>query len=285
MLNALSIDIEEHFQVHAFEGVISRSEWDRHPSRVTANTRHVLRLLKIHNVRATFFVLGWIADRYPELVCEIARNGHEIASHGHWHELNYRQNAAEFARDLEQSLSAINSAFQSDISVPPPRIIGYRAPSFSITGESLWVLDILREHDILYDSSIFPLFAHDRYGIPSANRFINRIRNDLWEIPVSTVRWAKRNWPVAGGGYLRLLPLWVTRRAIRRINREGSPAVVYVHPWEFDPQQPRIPNTPPLARFRHYVNLNKTESRFRALLQEFQFAPICEVFASELSSS
>jgi len=256
--------------------VVNRSAWDRYPSRVVANTQRILRLLAECNVRATFFVLGWVADRYPDLVKEIAASGHEIATHGYWHELVYRQTPAEFAADLSQSLAAIGQAFNG---LQPA---GYRAPAFSITNQSLWALDILRDHSITYDSSIFPLATHDRYGIKNADRFANKTFDGLWEFPVSTVRMGKQNWPVAGGGYFRLFPLWITRQAIRHLNAQGHPAVIYLHPWEVDPDQPRIHNAPLLSRFRHYVNIHKTESRLRTLLNEFKFAPICEVFASYL---
>jgi polysaccharide deacetylase family protein (PEP-CTERM system associated) len=276
--NALTIDVEEHFQVHAFETVVDRSAWDHYPSRVVANTRRILRLLKECDVQATFFVLGWVADRYPDLVKEIAMSDHEVATHGYWHELIYRQTPDEFAADLSQSLEALGRAFNG---LQPA---GYRAPAFSITRQSLWALDILRDHSIIYDSSIFPLAAHDRYGLNSANRFANKIYEGLWEFPISTIRLGKQNWPVAGGGYFRLSPLWITRQAIRHLNRQGHPAVVYLHPWEFDPHQPRIPDAPLLSRFRHYVNIHKTESRLRTLLNEFEFAPVREVFAGHLEA-
>ena len=279
MLNSLTIDIEEHFQVHAFETVVDRSAWDRFSSRVAANTRHVLRLLAEYDVHGTFFVLGWVADRHPDLVEEIAINGHEIATHGYWHELVYRQTPAEFAADLRQSLAAIG---RGAAGLQPA---GYRAPSFSITEQSTWALDVLRDHGIAYDSSIFPLIAHDRYGMHNANRFANRVSEGLWEFPVSTVRLGKWNWPVGGGGYFRLLPLSVTRSAIRHLNAKGHPAVVYLHPWEFDPDQPRVLGAPLLSRFRHYVNLGRTESRLRALLSEFRFAPMCVAFASRLEAA
>jgi polysaccharide deacetylase family protein (PEP-CTERM system associated) len=276
MLNALTIDVEEHFQVHAFETVIDRSDWDRYPSRVGDNTRRILRLLAEYDVRATFFVLGWVADRHPDLVQEIATAGHEIGTHGYWHELIYRQTAAEFAADLSRSLDAIGRATGG---LHP---VGYRAPAFSITRQSLWALDILPEHGIKYDSSIFPLTAHDRYGIGNAERFGHKVRDGLWEFPMSTVRLGKSNWPVAGGGYFRLFPLWVTRQAIRRINAEGHPAVVYLHPWEFDPDQPRVATAPLRSCFRHYVNLHRTERRLRALLQECKFGAMCEAFTDRL---
>ena len=279
VLNTLTIDVEEHFQVHAFETVIDRSAWDHYPSRVTANTRRILRLLAEHGVHATFFMLGWIADRHPALVKEIAMSGHEIATHGYWHELVYRQTPDEFAADLRQSLDAIGRGCNGS------QPAGYRAPAFSITRDSLWALDVLRDHGMSYDSSIFPLAAHDRYGINNANRFASRMSRDLWEFPVSTIRLGKQNWPVAGGGYFRLYPLWVTRHAIRRLNAQGHPAVIYLHPWEFDPDQPRIPGAPLLSRFRHYVNIGRTESRLRTLLKEFRFGPIREVFASQLEAA
>lgn len=286
MQNALTFDVEEHFQVHNFENVIARRDWDQHPSRVVQNTRKVLSLLSQHRVRATFFILGWVAERSPELVREIAEGGHEIASHGYWHELIYRQTADEFARDLEQSLDAIAHALRgSSHANRASEINGYRAPGFSITQQSLWALDVLSDHGFRYDSSIFPLVAHDRYGISSANRFASRIRNGMWEIPVSTVSIGKRNWPVAGGGYFRLYPAWLTRRAIRRINSEGHPAVVYLHPWEFDPDQPRVEDASSLSRFRHYVNLTKTEERLRSLLEHFEFGPMGEVFACRFGES
>lgn len=276
MLNALTIDVEEYFQVHGFETVINRSAWDHYPSRVVASTQKILRLLAEYDVSATFFILGWVADRNPDLVKEIATSGHEIASHGYWHELLYRLTPDEFAADLRLSLDAITRA--SNGSQP----VGYRAASFSITNQSLWALDILREQGFKYDSSIFPLAAHDRYGINDANRFANELCDGLWEFPVSTIRLGKQNWPVAGGGYFRLYPLWITRQAIRHLNGQGHPAVIYLHPWEFDPDQPRIPDAPLPSRFRHYINLAKTECRLRALLDEFEFAPMRKVFTGYL---
>ena len=279
VINALTIDVEEHFQVHAFEAVIDRSEWECLPSRVVANTRRVLHLLAEFDVRATFFVLGWVADRQPALVEEIAARGHEVATHGYWHQLVYRQSPKEFALDLCQSIEAIGRVIGTS------QLHGYRAPSFSITRRSLWALSVLQDHGIRYDSSIFPLVAHDRYGIGDANRFANQMKEGLWELPVSTVRLAGQNLPVAGGGYFRLYPLWLTRAAIHWLNAQPQPAVVYLHPWEFDPDQPRIADAPRLSRFRHYINLRRTESRLRKLLDEFPFAPMREVFAHELQAT
>lgn len=274
--NALTIDVEEHFQVHNLEGAVRREDWDRQPSRVVANTRLLLGLLADHDVRATFFVLGWVAERHPDLVREIGAAGHEVGTHGYAHQLIYRQTPAEFDDDIGRAVEAILRA-------GGPAPIGYRAPGFSITAQSMWATEILQKRGMLYDSSIFPLALHDRYGVRSASRFANRLPCGLWEFPPSTLRFAGQNWPVAGGGYFRLYPLWLTRFALRRLSREGQPAVFYVHPWEFDPGQPRVSGLSALSRFRHYQNLNLTERRLRALLAEFRFAPMREAFADRLS--
>lgn len=279
MRNALTIDVEEYFQVHAFESVVERSNWDHYPNRVTDNTSRILDLLAQYDVKATFFILGWVADRYPGLVNRIAEDGHEIATHGYWHELVYRQTPKDFADDICLSLEAIEAA------LPGAAIAGYRAPSFSITSKSLWALDVLHDLGMAYDSSIFPLSVHDRYGIENASRFASKPRRGLWEIPVSTIRLGKKNWPVAGGGYFRLFPLCLTRIALRHLNGEGQPAVIYLHPWEFDPQQPRISGASLLSRFRHYVNIDKTANRLRALLEEFKFGPIRDVFSPHLQTA
>jgi polysaccharide deacetylase family protein (PEP-CTERM system associated) len=276
MLNALTIDVEDYFQVHAFQSVITRANWDRYATRVVDNTERILKLLAEHDVRATFFVLGWVAERYPALVRAIAEQGHEIGTHGYWHELVYQQTPTVFASDLQRSLTAITDA------VPDANILGYRAPAFSITAASLWALDVLADHGIQYDSSIFPLSLHDRYGIADANRFASRLSNGMWEFPTSTVKLGKWNWPVAGGGYFRLYPRWLTERAIHHLNQQGEPAVIYLHPWEFDPTQPRVNDAPRLSKFRHYVNLAKTEARLRYLIKQYHFGPMAEVFANQL---
>lgn len=289
MRNALTIDVEEYFQAHAYEKVVGRAAWDRLPARVVDNTRRILALLAEHRTHATFFVLGWVADRHPALVREIAARGHELASHGYGHELVYRQTRAEFADDLGRSLAAIRRALGNGAS-GDRTVLGYRAPSFSLTDDCRWALDVLGEHGLRYDSSVQPaagtgsrLRGGKRAGLTGAGRFAARIGERLWEFPVSTVRLAGRNWPVAGGGWFRLLPLAVTRRAIARINREGRPAVVYLHPWEFDPAEPEVPGAAALSRFRHRLNLHKTEARLRRLLAEGAFGPMREVFAAELA--
>ena len=285
MRNALTIDVEEHFQAHAYEKLIDRSTWDRLPSRVVRNTERVLQVLADHGTHATFFVLGWVAERHPELVRAIAGAGHEVGSHGYAHQLLYRQSPSDFADDLERSLAAIRQALGGG-----DRPLGYRAPGFSLTDETLWALDILRAHGIAYDSSLQPLDMRGgsalrggkRVGVAGASRFAARVGGGLWEFPVSTVRLAGRNWPVAGGGYFRLFPLWVTRRAIRRINAEGQPAIVYLHPWELDPGEPRVAQAPTLSSLRHRVNLGRTESRLRRLLGAGEFGPLRDVFAEQL---
>lgn len=288
MRNALTIDVEEHFQAHAYEKLIDRSTWDRLPSRVVRNTERVLQVLADHGTHATFFVLGWVAERHPELVRAIAGAGHEVGSHGYAHQLLYRQSPSDFADDLERSLATIRQALGGG-----DRPLGYRAPGFSLTDDTLWALDILRAHGIAYDSSLQPLDMRGgsalrggkRVGVAGASRFAARVGGGLWEFPVSTVRLAGRNWPVAGGGYFRLFPLWVTRRAIRRINAEGQPAIVYLHPWELDPGEPRVAQAPTLSSLRHRVNLGRTESRLRRLLGAGEFGPLRDVFAEQLRAA
>ena len=275
MVNVLTVDVEDYFQVHAFESVVRRSDWPRFESRVSGNTERVLGLLRDLSVKATFFILGWVAERYPGVVRAIDSDGHELATHGYGHELVYRQSPQDFVVDLRRSMELIESATGK-------LITGYRAPSFSITRDSLWALDLLREMGMRYDSSIFPLCYHDRYGIPDAERHAHRLPNGLLELPIATVAWMGRNWPVGGGGYLRLLPYEVTRWALGRINAEGHPFVVYFHPWELDTQQPRIAAAPPLSRFRHYVNQGTLENKLRRLCEDFAFAPVSKVYAREL---
>jgi polysaccharide deacetylase family protein (PEP-CTERM system associated) len=279
MLNALTFDIEDYFHVHAFDGVILRETWDDIPTRVVENTRLILRLLREHETTATFFVLGWVAERHPEIVQEIAADGHELASHGYAHELVHTIGPDRFRNDVMRSLEALRTA------VPQARIQGYRAPSFSINTQSHWAFDILESLGFSYDSSVFPVSFHDRYGMRAAPRFAHIIGKGLLEFPLSTIRVFRCNWPVAGGGYFRLSPLAFTTWAINRINSGGQPATVYLHPWEFDPGQPRVSAAPLRSRFRHYVNLHRTENRLRALLQRFSFGPIESVFEQHLTQA
>jgi polysaccharide deacetylase family protein (PEP-CTERM system associated) len=286
MRNALTIDVEEYFQAHAYERVIPRARWDELPARVVENTRRILALLAEHRTHATFFILGWVADRHPGLVREIVAGGHELGSHGYAHELVYRQSRDEFGDDIGRSLAAIRRAAGGDGAV-----LGYRAPGFSVTGKSPWAFEVLRAHGFRYDSSLQPvssgrgtLRGGKRIGDADTPRFASRVPDGLWEFPVSTVRVAGRNWPVAGGGWFRLFPLAVTRGAIRRINAEGEPAIVYLHPWEFDPDEPVVPGASALSRFRHRINLHRTEARLRRLLRDTEFAPLREVFAPQLAA-
>jgi polysaccharide deacetylase family protein (PEP-CTERM system associated) len=264
--NAMTIDVEDYFHVSAFERHIDRRRWDSFESRVVANTDRLLRLVAAADVRATFFVLGWVAERFPDLVARIARDGHEIASHGYSHRLVYDMTPREFAEDIRRA-----KALLERISGQP--VLGYRAPSYSITRQSLWAFDVLLDEGYVYDASVFPIH-HDRYGIPDAPRFpyrVTRAAGSLWELPGSTVRWAGQNLPIGGGGYFRLLPYGWTRRGIAYVNSiERRPVMFYLHPWEIDPGQPRI-EAPLVSRFRHYRNLGKTEPRLSRLLAEFRF--------------
>lgn len=267
-IHGLSFDVEEHFQVSAFWSEARRQQWDTLESRVENNTRRIAELLAAHNMSATFFVLGWVAERHPELVRFLSREGHEIASHGYSHELVTAQSPESFRSDIRKAKHILE-----DIIGNP--VLGYRAPSFSITRETRWALDILVEEDYLYDSSVFPIF-HDRYGMPGADPYCHQLATGagpLWEAPPSTIEVFGLRWPVAGGGYFRLIPYGVLRHLLRRIERAGRPLVMYLHPWELDPAQPRMEGSL-LSQFRHYNNLHKTELRLVSLLSEFQFGPI-----------
>ncbi|OHB67887.1 MAG: hypothetical protein A2V70_06090 [Planctomycetes bacterium RBG_13_63_9] len=271
-LNALTIDVEDYFQVSGFEKDISRDRWDHWDSRVVANTHRVLKLLDRHGVKATFFVLGWVARHYPQLVQEISSCGHEIGSHSYWHRLVYEQLPEEFRSDLQQSRDILTDTIGQ-------RITAHRAPSFSITKRSLWALEILVEEGFLVDTSVYPTY-HDRYGIPDAEPRIHRITTPagpLWEFPPSVAKFARLSLPVSGGGYFRLYPLQLTLRLLTRINhKQRRPFMFYVHPWEFDPEQPRIQAGSRMSRARHYVNLASTESKLATLLERFRFGRLCD---------
>jgi polysaccharide deacetylase family protein (PEP-CTERM system associated) len=268
----MSIDVEDYFHVSAFDGILPRSAWPTMESRVCANTERLLDLFDEFQTRSTFFVLGCVGERFPDLVRTIAKRGHEIASHGYAHRLIYDQTPEAFRLDVRRAKELLEDACGR-------RVVGYRAPSYSITPRSLWALDILVEEGYEYDSSIFPI-RHDRYGIPVSARRpyrIDRKAGSLMEVPGSTTRLGPMNLPIAGGGYFRLLPYWWTRWGISRVNRlEGRAAIFYLHPWEIDPQQPRLP-IGRLGGFRHYHNLDDTESRLRQLLTDFRFGAIDDV--------
>jgi len=272
IVNAMTVDVEDYFQVSAFEDRVCRTEWHKFESRVCRNTERLLEIFDDVGVRATFFVLGWVAEQFPELVRQICMGGHELASHGYAHRLVYSITPQEFRDDLRRAKAALESA----AGVP---ILGYRAPSFSITRHSMWALDVLIEEGYVYDASIYPIH-HDRYGIPGWLRHVHKVERpggSLWELPGSTMRLAGMNFPIGGGGYFRLLPYGWTRRGIERLNEsEQQPAIFYLHPWEIDPGQPRIAGSG-LTQVRHYGNLAKTETRLRRMLSEFTFGRVSDV--------
>ena len=275
-MNAMSIDVEEHFQVSAFEERISRADWASHASRVERNIGRILALLDDTDSRATFFTLGCVAERHPAMIREIVRCGHELASHGWDHTRVRNQTSDQFRADVERT-----RAMLEDISGEP--VIGYRAASFSIGADTPWAHDVLRETGHAYSSSIYPI-RHDHYGSPDSPRFAHRPRPDgLLEIPLTTVRAFGRNLPGGGGGFFRLLPFAYSRWAIRRVNRQdGMPAAFYLHPWEVDPDQPRVPGISLKTKFRHYVNLSRFEARLGKLLGEFRWGRMDDVYRDAL---
>lgn len=271
MLNALTVDVEEYFQVHAFEEVVGRKNWEKYESRVETNTSWLLDILAELGTRATFFILGWIAERHPTLVRRIHDAGHEVATHGYGHCLIYKQTPEQFRSDLERSLDIIQD-------ITGEKVLGFRAPSFSVTKDSMWALDVIQECGLRYDSSIYPAapLVHNRYGIPGAPRAPHLIRPGLWEFPMTTLHWLGRDFPIGGGGWLRHYPYALTRWGLRKVNAEGRPVIVYLHPWEVDPDQPRIKGSL-WRQYLHYHNLHKTGERLKALCREFHFVPIREV--------
>jgi len=265
--NALTVDVEDYFHVAALAPNIHRDSWASRESRVVGNTQKLLAIFEQFDVRGTFFVLGWVAERHPQLVRDIAARGHEIACHGYSHRLVYEQSPEEFYAETLRAKNLLEEITGS-------AVVGYRAASYSIVRESLWALDILVELGFAYDSSIFPV-RHDRYGIPNAERVPHRLATlngkSIVEWPLATARILGCRLPVAGGGYFRLLPYWLSRWGLASINRrELQPFIFYLHPWEVDPEQPRV-SASWLSRFRHYTNLGKCEERLRRLLGEFRF--------------
>ncbi|MGH8177839.1 MAG: XrtA system polysaccharide deacetylase [Steroidobacter sp.] len=268
--NAMTVDVEDYFHVTAFAQTLDRARWPTLESRVEQNTRRLLEVFGRRGVRATFFVLGWVAERAPALIRELHRAGHEIACHGLTHELVYKQTPALFRTETQRAKSLLED-------LTGAKVRGYRAATYSITAQSLWALDILEELGFEYDSSVFPV-RHDLYGIPGASRRPFRVASGkLLEVPLTTIKLLGQHLPCAGGGYFRLLPYGVFRWAVRRANREGLPAVFYMHPWEIDPGQPRI-DAPWRSRFRHYTNLHRTEARLEALIGDFRWASMEDVF-------
>lgn len=273
--NYLTIDVEEHFQVSAFEGVVKKVDWGNHESRVTKNTETILHLLETAGVTATFFVVGWVAEKHPQLLQTIDKAGHEIGCHSYLHRKVYDLTPKEFREDTYKAKSILED-------ITGKKVYGYRAPSYSITEKSLWALKIIEELGFTYDSSIFPVY-HDLYGIPGAPRFEYDIPGStLKEFPISTKNLFGLNLPVSGGGYFRLFPYWFIKSQLKLINKnEGKPFMFYLHPWEVDPEQPRVKGVGLKSLFRHYNNLDKTSARFTSLLQDFRFESISARIARE----
>jgi len=272
ILNAISIDVEDYFQVNAFANNISVNDWDKFKCRVVANTERILDQFAEHNCIATFFILGWVAERFPELVAKIDRAGHEVASHGYSHQLIYNQDQKVFKEETFKSKAILED-------ITGKKVRGYRAASYSITDKSLWAFDTLIEAGFEYDSSVFPV-RHDVYGIhdfpKEPHLYTGSESGAIVEFPISTCKLFGYELPVAGGGYFRLYPYWFSRFCLNKINRADQSFVFYLHPWEVDPNQPRV-ETNWKSRFRHYNNLNKCEGRLNSLLKDFRFSSVEQV--------
>jgi len=271
IVNALTIDVEDYFQVSALAPHFPRKDWETVPCRVERNVDVILSMLHEYGAKATFFTLGWIAERYPHLVRLIAMEGHELASHGYAHQRASDQSPAAFLADITLAKTVLED-------IAGTAVIGYRAPSFSIGKGNPWAHDCIAEAGYRYSSSVYPV-KHDHYGVPDAPRFPYRLENGLMEMPITTVRYLGRNLPAGGGGYFRLLPYPASRWLIRQVNEtDKKPAMFYFHPWEVDPEQPRVAGTTAKTRFRHYVNLSRTEDRLRRLMNDFSWGRMDDVF-------
>jgi polysaccharide deacetylase family protein (PEP-CTERM system associated) len=269
--NAMTIDVEDYFQVSAFAPYIDRRDWDARECRVERNVEAILALLAEHGTQATFFTLGWIAERYPQIVRDIVAQGHELASHGYGHQRASDLSQDAFADDVGRAKKLLED-------IGGVAVQGYRAPSFSIGAGNLWAFDVLQAAGYRYSSSVYPI-AHDHYGMPDSPRFAYPVRAGLLEVPVTTLRVLNRNLPSSGGGYFRLLPYALSRWMIRQVNaRDQQSAVFYFHPWEIDPGQPRIPGIDGKTRFRHYVNISRTQDRIRQLLEDFAWGRMDDIF-------
>jgi polysaccharide deacetylase family protein (PEP-CTERM system associated) len=274
LINALTVDVEDYFQVSAFDHHVHRDAWERMPSRVERNVDELLQLLGERRARATFFTLGWVAQRHPQLIRRIVANGHELASHGFGHRRASDLDHAAFSADIRRAKTLLED-------VSGAAVIGYRAPSFSIDRRNLWAFDCIAAAGYRYSSSVYPV-QHDHYGMPDAPRFPYRVCDGLLEIPVTTTRLFGRNLPAGGGGYFRLAPYRMSRWAIARVNRrEQRPAIFYFHPWEIDPGQPRVDGVGIKTRFRHYLNLHRTKARLTRLLSDFEWDRVDRVFDVE----
>jgi polysaccharide deacetylase family protein (PEP-CTERM system associated) len=265
VVNAISVDVEDYYQVEAFSNLISRDKWDTYPSRVAGNNEKILRLFDEHGIKGTFFVLGCVAERDPGIVNEIHAQGHEVACHGFSHRMILKQSRSIFKQETQKAKDLLEDIIGE-------KVKGYRAATYSITKNNLWALEILMDSGFEYDSSIFPI-RHDRYGISDFRREPCLIRNgdrSIKEFPISTSRLLGGNLPVSGGGYFRLYPYMLTRWGLSSVNAEGLPFVFYLHPWEVDPAQPKIEGLGVATRFRHYINLDKTENKLKKLLDDFK---------------
>ena len=271
--NAMTIDVEDYFQVSAFAGHISRDSWPDLPCRVERNMDCILALLSQAQVKATFFTLGWLAERYPSMVKRIVEEGHELASHGYGHLRASDQSQAQFLEDISSSKKILED-------IGGQAVLGYRAPSFSIGTNNLWALDLLLHAGYRYSSSIYPI-QHDHYGMPDAPRFsfYPNGKDGLLELPITTVRFFQKNFPAGGGGFFRLFPYQLSRWLLERVNQQDRQSgIFYFHPWEIDPGQPRQHQINLKTRFRHYVNLDRTENRLKALTRDFQWGRMDEIF-------
>ena len=269
--NALTIDVEDYFQVSALAPYIPRDQWDQRECRIERNIEQILLMLDQEQIKATFFTLGWIAERYPLLIRRIVDGGHELASHGYGHQRASDLNEADFSADVVLAKKLLEDLSGHEVK-------GYRAPSFSIGHGNLWAFDCLERAGYRYSSSIYPI-RHDHYGMPDAPRFAHQVRVGLLELPVTTARVFERNWPASGGGYFRLLPYACSRWLLRKVNElDRQPVIFYFHPWEIDAGQPRIAGIDAKTRFRHYVNLHRTEEKLRRLIGDFKWGRVDEVF-------
>lgn len=271
--NALTIDVEDYFQVSAFAPHIPRTDWPIRECRVERNVDCILQMLETHGVKGTFFTLGWLAERYPKVIKQIVDNGHELASHGYGHQRVSDQTPESFFADINVAKLILEDLSGQEIK-------GYRAPSFSIGEKNLWAFEVLEKAGYRYSSSIYPI-RHDHYGMPNAPRHAHQV-GKLLEIPATTLRFFNRNWPASGGGYFRLMPYELSRWMIRRVNEvDQLSAVFYFHPWEIDGGQPRIPGISAKTRFRHYVNIDRMESRLHRLLADFSWGRMDELFLKQ----
>lgn len=278
MVNALTIDVEDYFQVSAFAPHIARSSWDSRECRVERNMARILDMLAANNTKATFFTLGWIAERYPQVVRRIVADGHELASHGYGHERASDLTEAAFLDDITRSKAILEDL--GGVSVQ-----GYRAPSFSIGAANLWAFDCLLKAGYRYSSSIYPI-RHDHYGMPDAPRHAHEVRPGLLEVPITTIRMFNRNFPSSGGGYFRLLPYALSRWMLGHVNAsDGQSAIFYFHPWEIDTDQPRVAGISPKTRFRHYVNIGRMERRLTQLLRDFEWDRMDRIFLPNRASA